>query len=126
MVKKFKCNCKGKCNTRRCSCLKNNEACGEECGCSNCQNPLNGVDVSKLTSCAIQNIDLYQALSKKELKEEYELPCGCEEVVLELLLSGYSCSKCGEYYWYSFCWGEVVQDSCTWHCEDCNECRDWR
>ena len=55
-------------------------------------------------------------------KKKYELPCGCEKVALIDLLGDYSCSKCGEVYWYSFCWDEVVQDSCTWHCEKCNRC----
>ena len=37
-----------------------------------------------------------------------------------------ACQGCGEVYWYSFCWQDVVQDDCTWHCEICGQCRDWR
>jgi len=84
------------------------------------------MDVEALSICTIQNIEEYQDLSKEELEEKYDLPCGCEQVPLKDLLGYYSCSKCGEGYWYSFCWDEVVQDSCTWHCEICGTCRDWR
>ena len=63
---------------------------------------------------------------KEELAKLYELPCGCEQVSLKRLMGDYSCSKCGEAYWYSFCWDEVVEDSCTWHCQICRACRDWR
>jgi hypothetical protein len=84
------------------------------------------MDLEALSICTIQNIDEYKDLSSDELEEKYELPCGCEQVPLKDLLGDYSCSKCGEVYWYSFCWDEVVQDSCTWHCEKCGTCRDWR
>jgi len=84
------------------------------------------VDIENLSICALQNIEEYSELSKDELEEKYELPCGCEEVPLKKLMGDYSCSKCGDVYWYSFCWDEVVQDSCTWHCKICGTCRDWR
>ncbi len=126
MEKTVHCKCKSGCVNRRCVCLKNNEPCDEKCKCINCQNPLNGVDVDNLSLCTIQNIDIYKGLSKKALDEKYELPCGCEEVPLRNLLDNYSCQKCGEVYWYSFCWGDVAQDSCSWHCEICGQCRDWR
>ena len=42
------------------------------------------------------------------------------------LLKEYECTHCGEAYYYSFCWGRVEQDSCTWHCEVCRTCQDWR
>lgn len=126
MAKTVHCNCNTGCTSKRCKCLKNNEACDEKCGCSDCKNPLNGVDVDNLTSCVLQNIKAYQKLSKKALQKKLELPCGCEEVPLNKLLNYYSCSKCGEVWWYSFCWDEVVQDSCTWHCDVCGECKDWR
>jgi hypothetical protein len=84
------------------------------------------MDVEALSICTIQNIEEYKDLSSDELEEKYELPCGCKQVPLKDLLGDYSCSKCGEVYWYSFCWDEVVQDSCTWHCEKCGTCRDWR
>lgn len=126
MEKTVQCKCRSGCINRRCVCLRNNEPCDEGCGCTDCENPLNGMDVESLTICAIQNIEEYKDLSNEELKEKYELSCGCEEVELRELLGDYSCSKCGDWYWYSFCWDEVVQDSCTWHCEICGECRDWR
>ena len=126
MEKAFHCKCKSGCINRRCFCLRNNEPCDELCGCSNCENPLNGMDVEAFSICTIQNIIEYKELSSDELEEKYELPCGCEQVALKDLLGDYSCSKCREVYWHSFCWDEVVQDSCTWHCEICDICRDWR
>ena len=126
MEKLESCNCKAGCTTRRCSCLKNNEPCGEECNCADCENPVNGVDVESLSDCTIQNIGAYRSLSEVELDTAYELPCGCEAVPLKKLLGVYECSECGEEYWYSFCWGAVVTDSCTWHCNVCGECREWR
>jgi len=127
MMKFESCNCKSGCQNRRCVCLKNNEPCDENCGCANCRNPLNGVDIDNLSVCAIQNMEAYKALSTQELAALYELPCGHESVPLTQLLQEYACEECGgEDYWYSFCWRSVVQDSCTWHCEICNQCRDWR
>lgn len=126
MTKREHCNCKSGCQNNRCTCFKNNEPCDENCGCTNCQNPLNGVDVENLSICAVQNIQAYKALSAKDLAVAYELPCGHESVPLEKLLKKYECQECGEVYWYSFCWNRVVQDSCTWHCEVCRQCQDWR
>ncbi len=126
MEKEVTCNCKSGCQNRRCACLKNNEPCGEACGCIDCQNPLNGVDVEALSICAIQNIEIYKSLTAEELAEEYELPCECESVPLRQLLKSYTCRKCKESYWYSFCWDAIVQYGDTWHCEVCNACRDWR
>ena len=126
MNKTTGCNCKSGCLSRRCQCLKNNEPCGDGCGCVNCKNPLNGVDIEGLTTCAIQNIKQYKKLTKEDLEKEYELPCGCEEVALKHILKGYTCKECEDLFWYSFCWDVVVQDSCTWHCEICGTCRDWR
>lgn len=80
----------------------------------------------KISTCTIQNIHIYKKLSKAQLKKLYDLPCGCEKVPLKNLITIYTCSKCDEEYWYSFCWDEVVQDSHTWHCEICGECKDWR
>jgi len=125
MTKEVTCKCKSGCTNRRCACLKNNEPCGEACTCVNCQNPLNGVDVEALSVCAIRNIDCYKALTEAELAKKFELPCGCQAVPLRDLLGEYTC-QCGETWWYSFCWEDVVQDSCTWHCEVCGACRDWR
>jgi hypothetical protein len=124
--KEHHCNCTTHCDTYRCSCLKHNEPCDESCGCVDCRNPLNGVDVENLTVCAIRNIDAVKALTDEDLETRYELPCGHENVPLKELLGDCACQECGEPYWYSFCWGALVQDSCTWHCEDCHQCRDWR
>ena len=120
------CKCKGGCDNRRCACYKNNHGCSEDCQCSNCHNPLNGFDVKTFPICVTQNIKKYTALAKAELDEEYLLPCECEQVPLKKLMREYTCSKCNEVYWYSFCWNQVVEDSCTWHCEICRRCRDWR
>jgi hypothetical protein len=126
MKKAVHCKCKTGCLTGRCVCYKNNEPCDEKCGCTGCHNPFNGMDIDNHTICALQNIEEYKELSEEELEELYELPCGCEQVSLKRLMDDYSCSKCGEAYWYSFCWDEVVEDSCTWHCQICRACRDWR
>jgi hypothetical protein len=126
MEKVYHCNCTTGCDTYRCSCLKHNEPCDEDCGCVDCRNPLNGLDVDNLSICAIQNIDAVKALTDEELKERYDLPCGHESVPLKDLLGDYYCNECSECYWYSFCWERVVQDSCSWHCEICHACRDWR
>lgn len=126
MEKTEKCKCKSDCQNRRCKCLKNNEPCDENCGCTNCANPLNGMDVEGLSVCAISNIKTVKELSDKELAKLHELPCGDESVPLEKLLKGYDCEGCNETYWYSFCLDSVEQDSCTWHCEICGVCKDWR
>ncbi len=126
MEKEHHCNCKAGCDTYRCACLKHNEPCDENCGCVDCHNPLNDVDVESLTVCAIQNIGIVKGLTEEELAEQYELPCGHEQVALKDLLDDYYCEECADSYWYSFCWDTIVEDSCTWHCEICNECRDWR
>ncbi len=126
MEKYSSCKCKSGCDSRRCACLKEGEPCSDACNCVNCQNPLNGVDTSKLSDCAIQHIDEYKQLSEIELKRKHQLPCECEQVPLEKLIGEYDCSKCGETYFYSFCWKRVEQDSCTWHCTVCGTCKDWR
>jgi len=126
MEKRHQCNCKTGCASYRCACLKNGEPCNEGCGCVDCRNPLNGVDVEHLSVCAIQNIETYKALSERDLEELQDLPCGDASVPLRDLLYEYHCEGCGESYWYSFCWGDVVQEGNTWHCEVCHTCRDWR
>ena len=87
---------------------------------------LNGVDLENLTLCAIQNVKACKALSDEELAQLHALPCGDSNVPLAKLLTKYLCRKCKEEYWYSFCWKTVAQDNCTWHCDDCQRCRDWR
>ncbi len=125
MKKTVHCKCKSGCVNRRCVCLKNNEPCDENCKCIGCKNPLNGVNVDKLSVCAIHNIHEYKEITEKEFKEKYLLPCECEEVSLRKLMRSYTC-KCGEEWWYSFCWDDIVSDGHTWHCEICDDCRDWR
>jgi hypothetical protein len=127
LTKTVRCSCKGRCNSRRCKCLKSGEPCGDACGCSGCQNPLNGVDVSQLGVCAIQNVLQLKQLTEEQLGKPLLLPCQHARVPLGELIQRYECKSCnGEEYWYSFCWNDVVQDSCTWHCEVCGQCRDWR
>jgi hypothetical protein len=120
------CKCKTNCSTTRCACLKNHQGCTEDCSCTNCHNPLNRQDTNLLTLCAIQNIRIVKDLTEKELDRQIQLPCECEIVPLKSLLKDYNCSLCHETYWFSFCWNEPVQDNCSWHCEVCKVCRDWR
>jgi hypothetical protein len=84
------------------------------------------VVLAGLSDCAIQNIEYYKALTPQDLEETHTLPCEDKSVPLKDLLNGYECQQCGETYWYSFCWEEVVQEGCTWHCKICRQCRDWR
>ncbi len=126
MEKEYHCNCRTGCDTYRCSCLKHKEPCDENCGCVDCHNPLNDVDVDALSACAIQNIETVNALTEQELSKEVELSCGCGTLPLRDLLNSTACPEGGCVVWYSFCWEMVVEDSCTWHCEDCHMCRDWR
>jgi len=60
MEKAVHCKCKSGCSNRRCVCLRNIEPCDETCVCTDCKNPLNGVDVESLSICTIQNIEEYQ------------------------------------------------------------------
>ena len=122
----LKCKCKSGCNSRRCNCLKHGKSCSENCGCSDCKNPLNGVNVSGLSTCAIQNIKRFKLLSEDELNKMIGLPCECEKVPLKNLIGEYACQECDTLYWYSFCWDSVAQDGDSWHCEICGQCRDWR
>ena len=126
MEKEYHCNCRTGCDTYRCSCLKHNEPCDKSCGCVDCRNPLNDVDVEALSVCAIQNIDIVKNLTEADFEEPQTLPCEHESVPLKNLLGIHYCSECDTPFWYSFCWEMVVQEGDTWHCEDCHECRDWR
>jgi len=120
------CRCKNGCQTKRCACLKDGQSCQNGCQCSNCKNPLNGLDITRMSTCAIENVQRYKGLSRADLAVMMDLPCGCEKVPLQKLINLYCCSKCDEIWWYSFCWRQVVQKSCTWHCTKCGMCRDWR
>ncbi len=124
MKKTTHCNCKSGCKNSRCVCIVHWEPCDDGCKCTDCQNPFNGVDVENLTECALQNIWKYRGLTEDDLEKEYELPCEHEKVPLKDLTGEYGCTKCGTIYWYSLCWDEVVQDSETWHCKICGQCRD--
>jgi hypothetical protein len=106
--------------------LRHNEPCDAQCGCVDCSNPLNSVDVDRLSLCALQNIEEYKALSEQDLEEVLDLPCGHGSASLSQLLKSYACEECAGLYWYSFCWDAVVDSSHTWHCEICRQCRDWR
>ena len=120
------CQCSGGCNGGRCACYKAGRGCGSKCGCRNCRNPLNGVDVGKLSDCAIQNIEDYLELTAEDFQETHELPCEHGKVRFEQLMKEFWCEECAESYWYSFCWEEIVSGGHTWHCKVCGECRDWR
>ena len=122
-----KCNCKTGCSTKRCACFREGQPCSEDtCGCSDCANPLNGLDVENMSACAIDHVEKYKALSQADLDEKIELPCGCGALPLRELIKGAECPGCKELYWYSFCWGQAAQDNCSWHCSVCGVCRDWR
>lgn len=121
------CQCKGRCDSRRCKCLKNGQPCGDQCKCVDCENPLNGMDVSKMSDCAIGNALLVRELTPENLETLISLPCDHEPVPLKSLIGGYDCPGCkGETYFYSFCFGAAQQANCTWHCSVCRTCRDWR
>ena len=87
-------------------------------------NAVTSRDNEQLTDCARLHRTKSKSFSQKKLKQKQELPCGCEEVAIEDLLSDYQCQECNETYFYSFCWGDVVQESETWHCISCGKCRD--
>lgn len=126
-TKSVSCNCKGRCDSRRCKCLKSGQPCGEDCKCSDCQNPLNGMDVTNMSDCAIGNAEKVGALTAGQLESLISLPCGHDPVPLKHLIGRYSCAGCnGEMYFYSFCFQSAEQEGCTWHCNDCRTCRDWR
>lgn len=81
-------------------------------------------DIDQLSDCAKQHYKKIASLTKAALKKEYALPCGCESAALKDLLYSYECSECGETYFYSFCWKDVVQENDTWHCDTCGTCQD--
>ena len=120
------CRCRTGCRNRRCECFKAGQACGEHCGCTDCANPFNQLSNLTLGACARAHAAEIADLSPEELQSLEELPCGCGTAPLKALLDSYECPGCGESFWYSFCWGDVVQWGDTWHCEICRTCRDWR
>jgi len=121
------CHCKMSCDSRRCACLKLGQACKSNCSCRGCKNPLNSIkNLDCLNPCLLSNIKAYQKLSNRQLSQAQELPCGCEEASLQSLIDGYECSDCGDEYRYSFCWKMIIEENHTWHCETCNQCREYR
>ena len=75
-----------------------------------------------LSKCALKHIAKYKDLSDGMLDKHFQLPCGCEEAPLKLLLNSYACIQCNTKYIYSFCLDEVVTEESTWHCEFCGSC----
>lgn len=120
------CKCSGGCRNRRCACHKAGQACGEDCRCKDCANPFNQTIGLSLGDCAREHIARIVAMTDEQKQALVELPCGCGSAPLGQLLGDYECPDCEEIYWFSFCWNHAVQDSCTWHCEICRQCRDWR
>jgi len=66
------CRCNAGCRTNRCACARNRQPCVETCRCSNCKNPFHGLDVTKMSSCALDNVEQYRALSEAALDAEME------------------------------------------------------
>ena len=62
------------------------------------------------SACALGNLEKVKALNLKQaqLRKQHVLPCGCEKAPLREFLSEYTCSKCRETYFYSFCLNEIV------------------
>lgn len=123
---RLSCRCTTRCHTKRCACVRNRQPCLESCRCSNCNNPFHGLDVTTMSTCALDNVEHSKDLSEAALDAMMELSCGHELVPLRRLLAEYRCTECDDLYWYSFCSHDVVQDTCTWHCPECGRCRDWR
>lgn len=124
--KEATCRCKGGCKNNRCACFKLQEGCSESCGCSHCKNPLVGLTAKNLTACAFERYAQLQAWSDEQLEALKVLPCEHQKVPLKALLEHYHCKKCKTDYFFSFCYGEVMQEGDTWHCRACHICRDWR
>jgi len=51
---------------------QNKEPRDEECKCVDCQNPLNGIGVSKLSVCALHHIHRDKDLTEEDLNDCYE------------------------------------------------------
>ncbi len=107
--------CRSGSRTKTCACLRHRLPCLQGCPCSNRTNPLTGLELTKISTCAIENVEQHKVLAAAEL-DTMELPYGCELAALHNLLDGYSCTEWEEIYRYSFCLERVVEDSCTWHC----------
>ena len=80
----------------------------------------------KISNCAQDHLMKLKTLTQEELEEKHLLPCEHIKVSLKNLIGLYECSECDEDYYYSFCRKQPEQEHCTWHCEECKKCRDWR
>jgi hypothetical protein len=119
------CQCQSACQTKRCACLKEGRRCDPNCSCQNCTNPFNRIEnAEQLSDCARSHVKSILALSDFELSKKHELPCGCTSVSLKSLIENYTCQKCDEPYYYSFCLGDVVDTNSMWHCAACGSCCD--
>lgn len=118
------CHCQSACKNKRCPCLRAGKSCSASCQCANCENSLNGPEAAPLSDCARDHITKISRLSERALNQEYELPCGCEKAMLKDLIEEYTCSGCGEIYYYSFCVSEAIDAHSMWHCLDCKVCRE--
>ena len=67
-MKTVQCNCKSGCQTKRCVCFKNNEPCDDNCGCIECQNPLNDIETNKLTRK--DDVNNHSKTNKKKKKRK--------------------------------------------------------
>lgn len=125
MKKSNPCQCQSTCQTKRCTCLKEGRPCGLECRCQNCSNPFNKVaNAEQLSDCARDHIQQVLALPTEALDKQYDLPCRCASIPLKDLLQNYTCQRCNEPYYYSFCFDGVMDTSSIWHCSVCGTCSD--
>lgn len=60
MEKTIHCKCKTGCTSRRCPCLRNDEACDDKCECIDCTNPLNPEEIEKLLKWAEEFLEKYR------------------------------------------------------------------
>lgn len=122
MRKNISCHCSFGCDTKQCPCLKAGRACNDGCGCHDCNNPLNNAHIDQVSQCAVYNIEKFKCLTKKELEQEMELPCGCESLPMKMLLGSYKCEQCNKVYHYSFYFNSIIEEGLAWNCEFCGGC----
>lgn len=119
------CQCGSECQNKRCHCFKAGKPCSAQCRCQNCKNPFNQLDDAQLLSdCARGHIKSVAALTDAQLSLQYLLLCGCESASLKDLLQPHDCGKCGERYYYSFCFNDLADSASLWHCSICGNCSD--
>eukprot|EP01084_Bolivina_argentea_P127741 225894_1 len=80
-----------------------------------------------LTDCAKgnQRKKIFKDFCKANWDKKIGDNCGHFHTFQDLLLKDYYCEECGEIF-YSFCRENTDQENCTWHCDICKECQDWR